>query len=88
MNAKERMNGLAMKVLTEKTEKTEKNCANYVIRTIIEKKIRRAANKGQFSKKIVVPKHYSKALVKTELESHGFTVRDWNNNQRTMKVVW
>ena len=88
MNAKERMNGLAMKVLTEKTEKTEKNCANYVIRTIIEKKIRRAANKGQFSKKIVVPKHYSKALVKTELESHGFIVRDWNNNLRTLKVMW
>lgn len=88
MNAKERMNGLAMKVLTEKTEKTEKNCANYVIRTIIEKKIRRAASKGLFNKKIIVPKHYSKVLVKTELEHHGFTVKDWNNNQRTMKVVW
>ena len=88
MNAKERMNGLTMKVLTEKTEKTEKNCANYVIRTIIEKKIRRAASKGLFNKKIIVPKHYSKVLVKTELEHHGFTVKDWNNNQRTMKVVW
>lgn len=88
MNAKERMYELAMKVLTEKTEKTEKNCANYVIRTIIEKKIRKAASKGQFNKKIVVPRHYSKSLVKNELEIHGFTVRDWNNNMRTMKVVW
>lgn len=88
MNAKERMSEIAMKVLTEKTEKTEKNCANYVIRTIIEKKIRKAASKGQFSKKIVVPKHYSKALVKNELEIHGFTVKEWNNNQRTIKVVW
>ncbi len=88
MNAKERMNGLATKVLTEKTEKTEKNCANYVIRTIIEKKIRKAANKGLFSKKIIVPRHYSKALIRSELEIHGFTVKEWNNNMRTMKVVW
>lgn len=88
MNAKERMNELTMKVLTEKTEKAEKNCANYVIRTIIETKIRRAASKGYFCKKIIVPKHYSKALVKNELESHGFTVKDWNNNLRTMRVMW
>jgi hypothetical protein len=88
MNAKERMYELAMKVLTEKTEETEKKCANYVIRTIIEKKIRKAASKGLFNAKIVVPKRYSKALVKQELEHHGFTVKDWNNNQRTMKVCW
>ncbi len=88
MNAKERMNELAMKVLTEKTEKTEKSCANYVIRTIIEKKIRSAASRGLFCKKIVIPKHYSKTLVKSELESHGFTVRNYNNNLRTMQVVW
>ena len=88
MNAKERMNELAMKVLTEKTERTEKKCANYVIRTIIEKKIRKAASRGQICKKIIVLKHYPKALVKGELESHGFLVKDWNNNMRTMKVVW
>ena len=27
-------------------------------------------------------------FVKSELEIHGFPVRDWNNNMRAMKVVW
>lgn len=87
MNAKERMSEVARKVNGKNHEDYERKHTNYVIKTLIEKKIRKQANKGSFSTVLRISRRFSKALVKTELELNGFVV-SYISGTNKLKVIW